>query len=302
MADFKALKPPGELIDLNGRRVHIQRSGEGSPLVVFESGIFSDSMAFYRVQSEISKVTSTLSYDRAGHGYSDPSPQSKRSWTVIVDEFSGLLDHLEVREPMILVGWSAGSLYVRTYADRYPDRVAGLVFLDSPIDDGVKAYPDDLSRIIQKDDENFRQDFLKKSKMSREELLVEFGDKPPWSGRHPETHPYYLDQASPDQYKFFLELATAWEEEEKTRERKISTLGDIPLSVIYAIEEESQIFTDEQHQLVNSIWAEKQGELAALSTQNQLIEVVCGHDIANEKPGVVVDVILEMIGLVRSKE
>ena len=74
----KVLTPPGELIDLKGRKVHIQRSGSGSPTVVFESGIISDSFAFHRVQPEIAQITSTISYDRAGHGYSDPSPTLER--------------------------------------------------------------------------------------------------------------------------------------------------------------------------------------------------------------------------------
>jgi pimeloyl-ACP methyl ester carboxylesterase len=300
MSEVKVLKPPGELIVIDDRQVHFQRSGEGSPLVVFESGIFSESMAFFPVQSEISKDTCTLSYDRAGHGYSDPSPNTKRIWSVIVDEFCELLDTLDIWEPMILVGWSAGAQYIRNFADKYPERVAGLVFLDSPIDDGLASFPDELSQIIKEDDERFRLDFLSKSKMSIEELLDEFGENPPWSGRHPDTHSYYQNLASPEQFKYFLDLLSFWKEEEKKGERRISTLGDIPLTVIYAIEKESQLFSEDQLQKSNRIWAEKQAELATLSTSHQLIEVVCGHDIANEKPEVVIAAVLEMIELVRS--
>ena len=64
------LSPPGELIDVNGRKVHVQRYGKGSPTVVFESGLLSNSLAFAKVQPEIAKITSALSYDRAGMGYS----------------------------------------------------------------------------------------------------------------------------------------------------------------------------------------------------------------------------------------
>jgi hypothetical protein len=62
---------PGELINVKGRKVHVQRDGIGSPTVVFESALFGNSLSFARVQPEISKITGTLSYDRAG--YSEPS-------------------------------------------------------------------------------------------------------------------------------------------------------------------------------------------------------------------------------------
>ncbi len=41
------------------------------------------------------------------------------------------LSALEISGPPILVGHSAGGLYIRKYAELHPERVEGLVFIDS---------------------------------------------------------------------------------------------------------------------------------------------------------------------------
>lgn len=104
------LQPPGELIDVNGRKVHVQRMGTGSPIVLFEAGLSTDSLAFYGVQIELSKFTHTISYDRAGMGYSDRSPNPERTSKVFVAELLELVKVLNLTEPLILAGWSAGGI------------------------------------------------------------------------------------------------------------------------------------------------------------------------------------------------
>jgi pimeloyl-ACP methyl ester carboxylesterase len=32
------MQPPGEMIDIGGRRLHLRRSGSGAPTVILESG------------------------------------------------------------------------------------------------------------------------------------------------------------------------------------------------------------------------------------------------------------------------
>ncbi len=296
---YKVLKPPGELIDVNGRNVHIQRIGLGSPTVLFESGIFSYSLAFHRVQRVISEHTSTISYDRAGLGYSDPSSNPIRIWSAFVDELSVLLDTLSISEPIVLVGWSAGAQFIRNFADRFPERVAGLVLIDSSVDNLSDAFPDDISQINEKSDQDRNEEFIRLSKLSREKILNEFKENPPWINHHPDTYSYYEDLAGPENFKYFLQLRSFWLEEEKKGDRVVRTLGDIPMNVIYAIDEIYPPYSQEQIDIMNNIWRQAQKELAGLSTQHRLIEVVCGHDIANEKPEVVIDAVIDIINQVR---
>lgn len=57
--------------EIKGRKQHILDLGEGEPVVVFLSGRGSRLETFAFVQTEISKVARTFSYDRAGLGKSE---------------------------------------------------------------------------------------------------------------------------------------------------------------------------------------------------------------------------------------
>ena len=65
---------PGQLVDVGGYRIHIYCVGGGSPTVILDSGLPDSSLSWYRVQPEIAKFTRVCAYDRAGLGWSDPSP------------------------------------------------------------------------------------------------------------------------------------------------------------------------------------------------------------------------------------
>jgi pimeloyl-ACP methyl ester carboxylesterase len=127
--DRKRHPAPGELIDLNGRSLHILSRGEGSPTVVFESGLMSTVLSWEAVQAEIAKATCAVCYDRAGLGWSDPGP-APRDAAQIVTELHRLLALAQISAPFILVGHSFAGLTTRLFAARYPEEVAGLVLID----------------------------------------------------------------------------------------------------------------------------------------------------------------------------
>ena len=296
----RVLTPPGELINVEGRKVHIQRSGTGSPTVVFESGLLSDSFAFAKVQPEIAKFTSTISYDRAGMGYSEPSSNPERVRSIFAKELFELLDTLALSEPLVFIGWSAGGQYIRDFAYDHPERIAGMVLIDSPNADDLEFFPDDIVQIIQQNRINTTDLYSRFSKMNKKEILDEFGNNPPWQNRHPDTHKYYEDVVSPGLFKYFFQLLLSWKKELKEGSKLFKSLGEIPLTVMYAIEESSSDFTEDQNEQSNKIWADLQRDLSELSTNSRLIEVVSGHDIANEKPEIVIEAIRDIVKQVKS--
>jgi len=77
--DLRMHPAPGRMIDIGGYRLHLDCTGSGSPTVVFDSGLSDDSIAWYKVQPEVAKQTRACSYDRAGLGWSDPSPRPRIS-------------------------------------------------------------------------------------------------------------------------------------------------------------------------------------------------------------------------------
>ena len=127
--DRKRQPAPGKLVDLDGRDLHLLSMGQGSPTVIFESGLMSTVLSWDKIQPEIAKSTRAVCYDRAGLGWSDPGP-APRDAERMVSELQELLKRANIAPPYILVGHSFGGLTTRLFAARYPEQVAGLILID----------------------------------------------------------------------------------------------------------------------------------------------------------------------------
>jgi pimeloyl-ACP methyl ester carboxylesterase len=128
--DRRRFSPPGRLVQFNERRMHIHVTGEGTPTVVFESGMGASCLSWTLVQPQVAQFSRAVSYDRAGHGWSDPAPEP-RTARQIAQELNTLLNATGLPGPYVLVGHSFGGYVNRAYAHLYRDRVAGMVLVDS---------------------------------------------------------------------------------------------------------------------------------------------------------------------------
>ncbi|TWH20707.1 alpha/beta fold hydrolase [Prauserella rugosa] len=124
--------PAGRMIPIGRHRLHaLDRGTAGDlPTVVFESGLVSPLQSWSWVQGDLAARTRTISYERAGTGWSEPGP-APRSVPRLAEELRALLTALEVTGPVVLVGHSFGGLVVRCFAGSHPQHVAGVVFADS---------------------------------------------------------------------------------------------------------------------------------------------------------------------------
>jgi len=77
----------------------------------------------------VSKLAPLVTYDRPGIGESEPVDEMPTIKNVS-DRLVRIFDHLELEPPYILVGHSLGGLYVRGFANYYPELLAGLVIID----------------------------------------------------------------------------------------------------------------------------------------------------------------------------
>jgi len=128
-SDARHFPPLGRLIDIGGASLHVYELGQGSPPVVFEAGIAATSLSWQMVQPKVAKFTQTASYDRAGLGWSDASPQARTIWNVS-DELRTVMDRAAIPKPRVLVAHSYGVLVTLAYAVRHPTEVAGMVLVD----------------------------------------------------------------------------------------------------------------------------------------------------------------------------
>jgi pimeloyl-ACP methyl ester carboxylesterase len=114
-----------------GRRcnLYLFERGAGDPVVLFESGIGATHLNWRHVQDSIAQSAGTVSYDRAGLGWSSPC-RTPRTPLNIAAEFREALRRAGISPPYVLVGHSFGGLVMRRFALLYPDDVVGVVLID----------------------------------------------------------------------------------------------------------------------------------------------------------------------------
>jgi pimeloyl-ACP methyl ester carboxylesterase len=130
--------PPGSMIDIGGRKLHLLCSGKGSPTIILIAGGGAYSIDWNLVQNRIDSDTRVCSYDRAGLGWSDSGPQDE-TVEQTVDDLHLLLQKAGEKGPFILVGASVAGIYIQAYQHKFPSDVAGLVFTNSANRIGFKT-------------------------------------------------------------------------------------------------------------------------------------------------------------------
>jgi pimeloyl-ACP methyl ester carboxylesterase len=126
-------------IDIGGRALFLTCQGEGAPTVVIDHGQWGSSVDMGPLQRELSRETRVCLYDRAGMGQSDPPATpltAPRTAADVVTDLHALLEAADVPGPYVLVGQSAGGVFVQLYARTHPDEVAGVVAMNAvpPVD------------------------------------------------------------------------------------------------------------------------------------------------------------------------
>ena len=122
--------PPGHLIDIGRRKLHLYCTGNGTPTVVLMAGGGAFSIDWALVQPQLAESTRVCSYDRAGLGWSGPGPEDN----VVeenVSDLHALLHASGEHGPYVLVGASIAGIYIQAYQRAFPADVAALVFTNS---------------------------------------------------------------------------------------------------------------------------------------------------------------------------
>lgn len=132
--------PPGELVVVSGRQMHLLCHGRGRPAVILESGLPGTSLGWASVIEDIASFTRVCAYDRAGFGWSEAGPEP-RTASNLASELRDLLRAAGVDPPFVLAGHSFGGVVVQLYASQFPEEVAGIVLVDAPHPDLVAHLP-----------------------------------------------------------------------------------------------------------------------------------------------------------------
>ncbi|WP_432958565.1 alpha/beta fold hydrolase [Micromonospora haikouensis] len=131
------------MVKANGITLHVQRLDPAgpapagrtgpTPTAVLIHGMASDTMAswYFTMAEPLTRAGfPTVLYDLRGHGRSD-RPATGYALDDFVDDLAALLVELDVTGPLLLFGNSFGGTIAFGYAARHPDRVAGIVAVES---------------------------------------------------------------------------------------------------------------------------------------------------------------------------
>ncbi len=287
--DAARFPAPGRLYDVDGRKLHLSCIGNGSPTVVLEAGGSSTSTQWGPLQKQLAEFSRVCSYDRAGFGWSDPSPNAL-SFENGARDLKTLLSAADVAGPYILVGHSKGGFHVRTYARLYPDDVSGMLLLDTNEEEHTFPKMEMLNR--QAAGGRFSA-LLARFGVVR--LILRFAPGAlPLPGVPEEIRPALFSQlASPIHFK------TASREVEAFRLTPtamrvaggLGRLGDVPVIVIT----HGITFTGGMAFLEEG-WSVGQERLAGLSSKSELLVAEkSGHGIPWDDPELVVDAVRRLI-------
>lgn len=142
--DAKELQPPGQMVEVDGKSMHVYAEGEGAVTVVLVSGwgTVMPYVDYYPLMKQLSPHVKVVVYDRFGSGYSDLTDR-KRDIDSITDEIHDALEKSGQRPPYIFVGHSLGSLEAVRFAQRYEGEVQGLLLIDG----GTPEYYAEMSPV-----------------------------------------------------------------------------------------------------------------------------------------------------------
>ena len=274
----------GQLVDVDGRKMHIHCTGEGSPTVILDSGLGDTYLSWRKVQPEIANFAQVCSYDRAGLGYSEPSSQPRTS-QVIATELHALLQAAHVPPPYILVGHSMGGYDVRVYANMFRNDVVGMVLVDSSHPDQENRFPPELKSL--------------EGSWQREAEFLEYGmpfgiprlmslceDDP--VQRAAECNWHSAREGAAEMKAFTQSAAQA---------AGAGSLGDMPLAVLsHDPDKPSAEMPADLAKSTNQAWEKMQEELAHLSTRGtQTVAKNSGHYIQLDRPELVIDAVRNIV-------
>lgn len=95
--------------------------------VVILSGLSGSIEQDDELQSAVAQEAPTLTYDRAGYGFSEGSVA--HSACEQATELAALLDALRIQTPIVLVSYSFSADMARVFAGRYPEKLAGMYMI-----------------------------------------------------------------------------------------------------------------------------------------------------------------------------
>jgi pimeloyl-ACP methyl ester carboxylesterase len=129
-----AYPPPGQLMPVNGHRLHVYAEGTGDLTLVFLSGSGTTApvLDFRGLYRHLSGDYRTVVVERAGYGWSDEGG-TLRDIDTVLGETRQALTRAGESPPYVLLPHSMSGLEAIHWANRYPEEVGAIIGLDPAV-------------------------------------------------------------------------------------------------------------------------------------------------------------------------
>lgn len=133
--------PNGEMVEVNGHRIHVYTEGKGDITLVFMSGggTSSPTLDFKSLFSLLSDDYRIVVVEKAGYGFSDVV-DIDRDIDNVLSETREALAKAKIRGPYILCPHSMSGIEALYWAQKYPDEVTAIIGLDMAVPESYEEY------------------------------------------------------------------------------------------------------------------------------------------------------------------
>ena len=130
--ELKAIAPYGQMVEVNGHKMHVYAMGEGKNTIVLLPGygVSLPSADFGPLMRELSRDYTVVCVEYFGIGFSEQTdtPRTNENYT---EEIRTALSQAGYSAPYVLMPHSASGVYCEYYAAKYPEEVTAIVMLDT---------------------------------------------------------------------------------------------------------------------------------------------------------------------------
>jgi pimeloyl-ACP methyl ester carboxylesterase len=267
----------GAMVNVGDHQLNYRALGEGTPLVVFESGLDTGGfLPWTEVQTQVATFTATFAYARAGLMWSERGGDSKTCEHIASDLFESL-KQTNHPGPYLLVGHSMAGLCLRVFVNQHASQVMGVVFVEA-------TNPALFARIPSAaldGPPSWIVNFLSSTGAIRFFGLADTTQASEaintlWTAYEPVSLRASLEED--DNLRSLAEEASA-----------VNSFGNIPLTVITATARKGPAE-------IETLWVEMQTDLLRLSSNSrQVFATKSDHYVQFDEPAIVVEAIKAMI-------
>ena len=135
--------PPGKMVEVHDKNLHVYTQGEGMPTLVFMAGHGTSNPAldFKPLWMQLADEYRIAVVEKSGYGWSDTS-DSPRDIETLLEETRTALHLSGEHGPYILIPHSMSGLEAIYWAQRYPEEVKAIIGLDPLTPESFDVIPD----------------------------------------------------------------------------------------------------------------------------------------------------------------